>query len=325
MVIKEEPSSVYIDGITYQFGEIACDISREAESFDGPDKAWADLILQNGMKTYYKSNQCCLDFSSSVARSSVDSFGCSAADIDSVIFTSYSYRSQFSHSQLSQDGFNFSKYIQSKLTKEIDFINAEFFGVFLTESGNFASLIRAARNLILAEGKRNILCINVDKIPKTPTQRRGALSGVMTNTDVVAAFIVSSEKGQFKVEGVSQVFSPYLNTLGRGEGLKKQMEIMRGISDSASNTLSKLGHSPKDYTSLLMNNYSLELMRQFAGYMGFSEDILFSENLPKFAHAFTADNIINLSTITPKLNTGDRVFMLSGGTTNWGTCSVQKL
>ncbi len=321
---RNEPP-IYIGSMAYQLGEIACDIRKDVQCATGEEQRWLELLIENGMVHYFKSRHCSLDNAGDVVESVLSQFQCSPDEVDAIIFTSYSYRSAYLHADLKKDKLNFSRYINSCLQRKVKLKNATFFGTFLAESGNFVSLLRAARNLIRAEGKKNVLCVNVDQIPHHPTQRRGALSGVMTNSDVAMAFMVSSEKGDFNLESLHQVFNPYLNTLGRGDGLKKQMEIMRGITDSAASTLNQADCRPDDYQYLIINNYSLNLMQQFASYMGFSSNKLMVENLPKFAHAFTADNIINLTTIAPKLTSGDRVFMLSGGTTNWGSCSVQKI
>ncbi|MGX7825336.1 hypothetical protein ACTG9Q_09600 [Actinokineospora sp. 24-640] len=229
--------------------------------------------------------------------------GVAASDIDAVVYATCSYTSEA----------NREKAVRSALPALAD---KPFHTVWLGESGNLAHVLRLARGL-LATGVGTVLCVVADKVPDRPGEYRAMPNAVTVNGDGAAACLLSARlPGSYTLDGIGQVAAPVMATYVKGEGLRKHLAIMSGIRGCVNALYEATNTTGEDYRWLVTNNYSQRTLGEFADMARIPR--VFTGNVARNGHVFTADGLVNLADLTDGLDQGERVLALSTGPLTWG-------
>lgn len=264
-----------------------------------------------------------------LARRAVEQVLASGVDrpsqVDAVIYTTCSYWSDRVGPR-QRPGSALSDRVTEQLLRPLGLSTAQLRVVYLAESGNWVSAIRIARNWMAVRGLRRIVVVTADAVPDRPNEYRAMPNSVTINSDGAAAVLLCTEGGVFQLEGCRQVTSSRMLGYVKGQGLQKYLEIIGGIRAATDRLLAEAGTTADDYERLVTNNYSAQTLHGFADATGIGRQRLFTDNVPKFAHAFSADVAINLADCDASgaLSPGQRVLGLSTGPMTWGAVSLRR-
>lgn len=200
-------------------------------------------------------------------------------------------------------------------------------GLWLAESGNLTALLRQARALLLGGGLRTVLCVTADAVPARPGEYRAMPSAVTVNGDGAAACLLSLDRpGPYELEAVGQHAAVRMAGYGRGQGVLKQLEVVRGVRAATRAVYAAAGTGPADYRRLLTNNYGAPTRRDLATAAGFPPDAAWAGNVARTGHVFAADGLLDLidSERADPLAPGERVLLVSSGPVSWGAASLRR-
>lgn len=252
--------------------------------------------------------------------------------IDAVVYATCSYFSDpRGSSSTSHDRVGLGGLVAEGLLRPLRLQHAQLHGVFLAESGNLASALRVARNLLALGEHRTVLVVTADAVPDRPDEFRAMPSGVAINSDAAAAAILTrtamtDKPRRYRVHGIEQSSSSRMLTFVKGQGLAKYLEIIAGIRRAVGQLVERTETATKDYQHLVTNNYSRQTLHGFADATGVPRERLFTDNIARFAHGFSADPLINVIDLERQGATrpGDRILFLCTGPQTWGAVSVQR-
>lgn len=315
---------VTLSSIAYALGE-----HEHAVAGEGPAKlsdASRAKLLENGLRCYRTSSKSPSQLAAESVAQTLDDAGIAPKEIDAVVYTTCSFWSDpelpalGKGAQLSSE---FSKKIIRDVVHRLGMSNAQSYGVFLAESGNFTSGIRVARNLLVAEGLRNVVYVNTDKL--TDDESKVVPSEISMMSEAATSCLVSTEeRGGFVLGKLAQRSNPLMSTFASDAALKVLMEVAKGVKATCADVT---GGDTREYRKLITNNYSRNTLMMLAHQAGCTERQLYLDNLPRFAHAFACDNLINLKDFCAAegVSRGDRFLLLSSGPLTWGAMEVRKL
>ncbi len=322
---KVDDIQVTISHICYQLGENVHHIED-----DGPakiDESQRETLEKNGIQHYVTSEKSPSELAAGAVAKTLAQCDLSPSDIDAVVYSTCSFWSdddvieQGKNSQISSE---FSKKIIKNVVNDFEMENAQSYGIFLAESGNFTSGMRFANNLLYSDDVENIIYVNTDKLTDDESKIVPSEISIMSEA-AVSCLVSSTQKGEFKVENIAQKSKPSMSTFGKEEFLKVLMEVAKGVDLTCKAALKD--NKPEDYLKLITNNYSENTLRMLSYQAGFTKEQLFMDNLPRFAHAFASDNLINLKDYcgTNDVQVGDKFLLLSTGPVTWGAIDISKL
>lgn len=317
--------TIYLAGIAHALGELRP--IEQALAGDVQPELMAKL-RENGFRQCALSPATPVELARAAAERLLATLDLPPGHVGAVVYATCSYWSDDAHLLGAVPAVaRLSHRVATALLAPLGLQRAPLFGVYLAESGNVASALRVAKNLIAVDGLQNVLVVTADQVPRGEGEYRAMPSGVTINSDAAAACLVSSERRHgFELEAVAQKASPRMASLEKGQGMQKYLEIITGLRAAARSVFEALGTRPGDYTRLVANNYSLQTLHGFADALGFQRDRLFLDNVGRFAHAFSADALINLADLEAAhpASPGDRVLALSTGPLTWGAVSLKK-
>jgi 3-oxoacyl-[acyl-carrier-protein] synthase III len=204
--------------------------------------------------------------------------------------------------------------------------NAYPLGVSLSGCTNFSAAIRIAANMIRAEGLHNVLVVSSDKAPQGGC--RAMRPGVCVYSDgAVGCLIGRAGAGEFDILQIC-----HENSLEMGEfNLEKDaaaliMAIIDGVRNAVERALLPLGKQPADIRRLFLGNFSKHVATMYASLAGFSDEQCFLDNIPRIAHSYAGDALINLcdSHRRTPLDAGDLCLLLGIAVANWGVLVLRK-
>lgn len=188
--------------------------------------------------------------------------------------------------------------------------------------GNLPSAIRAARNLVLAEGQSNVLLATADR-PRGAT--RFLDNGYTVLSDAAASCLVGRRPpgSGFRLLGVSQSMRADLPRLtaqyqGMRIVVKGVKEAIHGLTDSAE-------PSAGGYDRLITGNYANSVKRLFATAAGMKAGQVYTPLASDLGHCLAADLLITLSTAeqTGTLRPGERILLIGASPRSWSCAAVE--
>ncbi|MFC8952499.1 3-oxoacyl-[acyl-carrier-protein] synthase III C-terminal domain-containing protein [Streptomyces sp. NPDC057101] len=194
--------------------------------------------------------------------------------------------------------------------------------VWLAESGNTGSVLRLARALVASGVHRTVLCVSADAVPPLPGEYRAMPNAVTVNGDGAASCLVSTEiPGDFRLGPTAQHSSAPMRALAKGQGLRKHLEIVKGIRVCRA----ALDTPPDGFAWMLSNHYSRPVLTEFATLAGVPAERLYTANIARLGHCFAADTLIDLADLHRggRIAPGDDVLMLTTGPSTWGLTAVR--
>jgi len=317
-------NDVFLSNIAYALGEH--DHSVEQEGPARLSETARAKLLENGIRRYRTSEKSPSELAAESVAGTLEDAGIDPKEIDAVVYTTCSFWSDPELPVIGKDAqlsSEFSKKIIRNVVHSLGMSNAQSFGVFLAESGNFTSGIRVARNLIVAEELRNVIYVNTDKL--TDEESKVVPSEISMMSEAAASCLVTREKrGGFLLGKLAQKSNPLMSTFGENAALKVLMEVAKGVK-AACDTVSNGDSSV--YRKLITNNYSHNTLKMLAHQAGCADAQLYLDNLARLAHAFASDTLINLKDFCAAegVRRGDKFLLLSSGPLTWGALELEKI
>ncbi|MEN9578508.1 MAG: hypothetical protein RJA70_1517 [Pseudomonadota bacterium] len=310
-------SDVYVTGLAYRLGR---DLPIEQVLAGRVSPDLLDRLHGVGFRRCAVSSVSALQLAKDAAAAALEAGALHPSSVGAVVYATCSFWDE-------QVGQLSAARVRSEVLAPLGLGRVELWGVGLAESGNLASALRVARNLLRVDATGAVLVVTTDKVPARECEYRAMPNAVAVNSDAAAACIVTSEAGHgFVLEDVAQVSSPRMTSHAKGNGFAKHLEVIAGVRGSVGAVLQRLGLSPSNFRWLITNNYGIPTLDGFANAVGFERERLYLSNVPRFAHAFSADNLINLADAVAegRLSAAERVLTLSTGPLTWGAASLRR-
>jgi 3-oxoacyl-[acyl-carrier-protein] synthase III len=166
-------------------------------------------------------------------------------------------------------------------------------GVTMAGCANYASALRMARNMIIAEGCRNILVIETNQV-------RGDLDRVWA-TEKNAAYIfgdgavsciaTAAANGDFRVLGMEQIVKPLPPGVQSTDFIANNVGGLRHV---VSRALAQAGAEPEQVAKVFIHNINFHVAVGLVHAVGYHHEKLYARNIKRTAHVWGADNLIGL-------------------------------
>jgi 3-oxoacyl-[acyl-carrier-protein] synthase-3 len=198
-------------------------------------------------------------------------------------------------------------------------------GVFLSFCANFQSALEVARSLIESDHEDTVLVVCSDVLDKN--HDRIVAPKISVHSDAAVSFVVSGRDGPYRLVETRLRGDSKLGALNRETQFIQYMDgVSRAVVGLVEDLLATVDLASEDVTQVLPNNYNRWVCRSMAELVGFPQERLYLDNIPRFAHALAADNPINLVDIERAglLSSGDILALLGSGAFQWG-CTILRV
>lgn len=286
-------------GIAYHYDE-AAPIETIPALADDPELL--KRFLKAGHERFAMSHCSIIEQAVLSAQKTLDAGGTAPQDIDAVVIGTSELRAWKRYPE------TFAAHIMLGVGVKDIFVT----GVTLGGCANNGAALRAARNLILAEGFRNVLVIETNQV-------RGDLERVHTSLSGDAAYIlgdgavsciVSPERGEFRLLGIAQLFKPLDHTASDSSAfVNNNCAGVRGVVDRA---LAQAGVGRDQVDKVFFHNIKLQHLVGFMQLIDIPVNKCYMTNVWKTAHVWSADNLIGLHDFCAEKNppAGSRFLMV---------------
>lgn len=305
---------VYLSGIGYTLGE-PHRIADLNEVRTNPELRDALLSESAGLENYLKSEKEPYQLGIEAVRKSLPQLDVQPNEIDGVIYATSSFWKEeyYKRRQI------------SRLLIETDLMNAYPIGTFFSDCANFQSGVRLASSLVRAGEMKNVLLVTVDRAQGLPN--RVIPPSVSIASDAGGCCLISNRPQGYEIKAISQRVDARLSTLDPSVNRAAYLDaVFSGIRNIVKDVLNTEQILPKDVCALVTNNYVKSTLLSIGMMCGFTPDQLFLDNVPRLAHSFASDNLINLSDLVSKIRPTSRDYyvLLGTGTQTWGAILVQR-
>ncbi len=310
MIEKE----VYLSGTSYVLGEIES-ITEILELQEEPMSM--ENFLGLGLESYAITKEEPYQMAVQAAKETISKTEKSQDRIDVVIYAT--------------ETFGDVKHTREDIRKfctELGLNRAYPYGLFLSECANIQAGIKMAAGMIISGNATNILLVTTDKVIDGETRILPPSLGILS--DSAAACIISSEKPKkgFQILNTFSWTDPELYFVDPTKNFKDFFQrTVAGVKSVGVTILENEGLHPTDIKGVIVNNYNTSIMYTLVTQIGFTLEKTCLNNLSRFAHAFAADNLINLETLCEdtQSETGDMFLVTASGPTTWGATLVKQL
>lgn len=210
---------------------------------------------------------------------------------------------------------------------DLGMTRAVMVGVTLADCGNLHAALRITRSLMVSEGLHDAIVLTADAHGDHDVDSRIVRPRISVFSDAATACRLSLDEGDFVLRSTKQFSDPgaakidaYANPIDFLEA------TIQGVQTVCDDVLSACGLERADIDHLVTNNYNLSVSALFAERGDFPLEKVHRDNIPRIAHAYASDNLINLKdldTETP-LEPGQRALLIGTGPFTWGASLVEK-
>jgi 3-oxoacyl-[acyl-carrier-protein] synthase III len=306
---NERQMPIYINALAYELGETP----RSLESLATVPDDIREQLREGALDTYRVSTRTPLDLARVPMERSLEALTAQErVMVRRVIVATNS----FHDSAITEAA------AVSRMLVELDIAHVTPIGLFLSFCANVQSAIAIARGLISIEGDGSILVVCSDV--RSSEADRLVAPNISVLSDAAMSFVVSSSDGPYRVLDSRLCVDSVLGGLDREQHFLTYMDgVARNVTSVVGDVLRGLDLTPDDIACVCPNNYNKWVCRSMAELAGFPEERLYLENIPRFAHAFAADNVINLVDLSRAggVSPGDLVALFGTGAFQWG-CTV---
>jgi 3-oxoacyl-[acyl-carrier-protein] synthase-3 len=299
---------IYLSGLAYELGELK--EIQHLEELSGKAE-----ILENmtalGLYSYAASSHTSLELAQRVLCKTLTETRIPNEKIDAVVFATNHFRDR----DLTEDPLK-------RMLKNLGLRHAFPYGVSFSSCGNLHSALSMAAGLLLTCGLRNVLVVTSDKNSEFEPESRIYSTNVSILSDAAASVLVSTEfEGRIRWLATQQYTDMRLIDYSAPEQIGNYLQCVRsGIQVSVAKALAQAGIDAGMISQLITNNYNYSVSMLFATAVGVPVANVFRDNVPRFAHAYAADNLINLQSYlsAPEANAG-HILLLGSGPNTWNT------
>jgi 3-oxoacyl-[acyl-carrier-protein] synthase-3 len=304
-------SEIFLTGLTYELGEVVHDLDELTDVVPGVRQT----LREGGLETWRTTDRSIVQLASGPLRGTIEALNhAERAGVRRLIFASNSVWDESLHTSAAV----------SALLEEFGLPQVMPVGANMSWCANFHLALELARLMIETDGDECVLVVCADIWPKE--RNRLVAPGVSVHSDAAAAFAVSRQGGPFRIGTTRFGLDPRLGTMDRNSQFTQYIGMVgEGLSALMEETLGAAGLARDMVACVVPNNYNRWSCRTLAELGGFTEDDLYLENVPRFAHALCADNPINLCDLASNgsdLNPGDHLLLLGTGPYQWGVSVV---
>lgn len=190
--------------------------------------------------------------------------------------------------------------------------------ISIANCANIMAALRVAAALIEAEQTRHVLVASVDKASRRYGGRR-MFQEMSVKSDVSLSCLVSRPgAGPYGILYLGQNNAADLIDADMTESASYAMSKFKGIRRAAKQARQALELEASDFTRIITNNYSREVMKMLIELCGFRKDAGYFGNIGRFAHAVAGDVLINLKDLETEgaFKPGDRIFLMADSVTS---------
>ena len=172
------------------------------------------------------------------------------------------------------------------------FIRTRLIGLSLQACSAFGEAACIADGLISGQNPaRNVLVIFFGR-KETPSRLGPAASTVYS--DGAASCIVSADKGCFEICASESLFNIHLGAMGRLGNFDQFLGGVQDLAEISRSVYERTGIQPQDISALFCTNGSLVHLRVMANAAKIPLERVYSEDVARFAHVYSCDNLISL-------------------------------
>jgi 3-oxoacyl-[acyl-carrier-protein] synthase III len=245
----------------------------------------------------------------------------SAASVDAVLICTESFwdaegQPSHSHEHL-RDGIHRNVLIPAGLGGACIYAN------WMSACSNVSSSLSLARSLVLSGQHRNVMVVLSDRVQ--PGHSRIVRDGLGLMSDVSTAFLVTRGGPGYRIRHV--VILPTLPRLTSDSASKLALsQMLRAAARRLKAAIHEItGESLDDYPVVLPDHVHSALVTLVADGLGIRRQQLSSPAKRDFAHTFSADTLLALSTLDNlrPIHPGDRVGLLNIGPWSLGVVMLE--
>lgn len=311
MSFASHSPTVFLDAIAYELGELQ-DIERIKDLAEDP--GLLEVFRIRGLGTFAESDVGARELARRVAERSLSACGVPREDFDVVLYATDLLPTEALFSTTELNG----------LLNDLGLPNAYPLGVSLGACANFAPAIQIAASLVQTGGARNVLLVIVEKLQE-PHSRLMDL-GMSVLSDAAVACVVRGGSGAYEVLRVGRASTPAVQSLSlESDSRAFFAATATGVKRAVDDALGPFGMSRGDVARVLSNNYVSHIQKAFVQNAGFVATQCYFENVARFAHAFSADTLINLKDSEDErpLRAGERALLLGTAPTSWAAVLLE--
>lgn len=312
-----------MDKILCHLGHISYEIGEQKNIENLPffqkESELLEIFQARGLRHYSESNLRPHELAKLVLQRSLEQSDIRPNLIDCVVIATDSFwdESAYSRTQMNHT------------MNELGLTNAYPIGISMLECTSSSIALQVASNLIYTKKANNVLVVCTNKVKPGHDNERIIQPGISILSDAAAACILSSEKKlDFELLTVEQSHSSFLENLNPEENFEDFVQgSVAGFAAVAKKVFHRLNLDENDFQWLITNNYLPHIIMMFANKIGFQSSKCFLNNIPRFAHAHTADTLINLKDCSDSgsITTGSKLLLLSNSPTSWGAVALKKI
>lgn len=306
---------VYVHSVAYELGEIVEPISEISDLQQ--DSVSLESFLALGLANFCRTERAPAELARACSVRTLTEAQLAGGDIDILLYASETLLEK-----------RYYAFDTKQFCCDMELSRAYPMGLFGSECANAQNGIQLAADIIRAGRARNVLLVTTDLIPEHKGFSR-VWPSVTVLSDAACSCIISSTPPVRGYELLSTALwtNPSLWNIDLSVKLLEYFKgIVQGVKRVGTEVL-RLAELQREHVQhVLVNNYNLSVVRTFVSQMGFELSQAYLDNLPRFAHSFAADGLINLTDLvaTGKVAPGHHCVLLGSGTTAWAASLLRR-
>lgn len=270
-----------LSGLAYSLGT-CCSIDSLQESEGISSEIVGDLKAR-GLREFYTDSRSVPEMCLSTAEQTLELTLLKPQDID-VILLSTSNADWVNTLDAETELFS--------VFRKAGYIRTRLIGLSLQACSAFGEATRIAANFVSGhDPAKNVLMIFFGR-RETPSRLGPAASTVYS--DGAASCIASSSKGCFEVCASESLFNIHLGAMGRLGNFDQFLGGVQDLAEISRRIYEKAAIQPQDISTLFCTNGSQVHLRVMANAAQIPSDRVYGEDVAKFAHVYSCDNLISL-------------------------------
>jgi 3-oxoacyl-[acyl-carrier-protein] synthase III len=293
---------ILLRGVAYHIDEIA---PIERIPALAQDAQLLTAFREAGYQTYAHSALSLAEQAVSSAKKSLTAANLAPKDLDAIVIGTSEIVDQK----------RYPEFLSTQVLLALELVDVPVVGVTMAGCANYASCLRIARNMLVAEGLRNILVIETDQV-------RGAMERQLTfegsaalifgdgAASVVVSAVPDEDRGFFArlrkgPERAPSSSSSDLELIAMAQTIKPIDYSAASSNDIALNNLLGFRHvldevmaraetNPADFTQIFMANVNPQVVADNCEVLGLPPAV-YVGNSSRTAHVWSCDNLINFA------------------------------
>jgi 3-oxoacyl-[acyl-carrier-protein] synthase III len=307
-----ENAAIYLSGFAHELGERAP--ITEVEELSGKPEVLENLHAL-GLKWYARSTVSSMELARRSMSQTLAESGVAASDVDAVVYATNHFRDE-----------DIWKDPVKRVLHDLGLIHAYPYGVSFSACGNLHSALQVATGLLRTGECRNVLLVTTDRTGELFPESRIYSTNVSICSDGAASCLLSTEvRGACRWRATYQYADSRLIDYAGPERLTDYLRaVSTGLRTSVAGALARVELRAEQVSQLIMNNYNLSVSHMFAASAGVPLSRIFRNNIERFAHAYAADNLINLQDyLTASGRRPGMLLLLGSGPNTWNSTVLE--